>query len=1241
MGNFKQELMNEEKIDNLYSNITTSSDFLTEKIDIIGARTSDSSSLVINIGDGEVFPVTGELLEKWSKTADFIGYYPYLLDKSWETFLKVYEGLTLKDSLKEDEVAMLNTLSLKTLQIRNFIERNKMSLGGTDLDSYLGVLYSQAIDFHSGISYENNMLKKQLSSFNLIKISREKAIVAFIENKLKLVVHTSRLRDDFNGMIEFGIFTRNGNEKKLLFKKKQLLLNAQEKEFLLIDIPEGLFIGEIFTENFESKIDYYSHPKNNSFVLRNKTPENMKVTLKKGSTVMLDPFGIIEVSSGGVANITTLLSTDVDITNISSSTSDGLLFKDEMKLEHYKGYFSHDFDEMIIDPTQANVLKAKSSCLKSKKIGFRYAKINGDWENASYVEFGDDADKEKGIRIDSTDFIYRENELWAKASSDLNFEQVVYTNKEATVNGVRIEKYCEQPFGELYKSQAMIYKRNWLIENGKVDEIIEKVFSVEITSIERRIAAVCECSDSGNPPLDTMNDSKNEYHPSEVSTCIASEKGFFVHDKLQGSNRYLNTWHRTALGKYCENGFKIKSFGVYDRFFNGIQEPHFLDELISKEERPYSSKKEKQNRHNIFMWTVIQQDDGLEILFVEHSDINRQDNKFVKLGYTESKNNCNDKYVYTTPKLQKYGNILGYTLLYAKNPLPIPNNLTKTTLLPSTTISNTSVGCLNLVGSATLNKIGNMQVTCASVQKLSFGTETHLIDNLEIVDFFSENKKYLVSADVGAIFDITGRDIELNEESTITEIKECYKRGISVVNGDIEIIAVFNTSDQKVTASYELKINGESIVSSSQKYPRIAEYPKDAYSLKNTFSKDCCIPEKLAQFLYKTYGHVQGIIGIWQEETSINDSLLHVTSQRQSFGFQVSATINGISPEICFWQVLETTRHFNTPYLMSKQMLIRSTKTGLISPSIFNDEKDNGIALALRKAIIGNYSYNFQPVNYNLQGIWTPAVDFVLKNEKILLSQKLKYSLFPGTRLGLDIKIGLTNTLFCSQEGNQGLPIYEKIDGVVTKDNIVKNMVSSFQKGSYAHHIKYNFHIANGRFVSREIIVDLERYPAKQAYLQNNAVRELLSPVREDALQKKLDGSSVLVKFDTRRIADLKHTYFDWFSEAPTALLCGEGNDESVLNRSDKLSLYKIAKDSFSPEECKEGAIFFENKSDTERELTISFKNNFIGYLKDDGICSYSFTDCEELFEANILFSDKYGKIKNSKQLGKTMGVQQ
>jgi len=195
--------------------------------------------------------------------------------------------------------------------------------------------------------------------------------------------------------------------------------------------------------------------------------------------------------------------------------------------------------------------------------------------------------------------------------------------------------------------------------------------------------------------------------------------------------------------------------------------------------------------------------------------------------------------------------------------------------------------------------------------------------------------------------------------------------------------------------------------------------------------------------------------------------------------------------------------------------------------------------------------------------------------------------------------------------------------------------------------MEYEHHAAGDIILDRGVAVDLDVYPSRLSYPLNNAIRELISPIREDGHSKKMDARSVYVRFDTRYIYESIKSYYDKFIEMPTALTCDSIPEEAIFNTDFDIGEFRFRDKmlSVTGDDTVSGSQFiymsFDNPTDEDIELEVIFDNDRQDVAFGPGKATVRINDIYPIRAAGFLTIGEaqeypYTRVKSGIKLKKT-----
>ena len=1159
-------------------------------------------------------------------------------------------------------------------------------------------------------TYSLGSIDRQLSTFNINKLAREITAVMFdSKGDLCLAINRNEIQDNFNGLIEYEVLDTSESIERVIENKK-IIVTEKSEDIDYIPLTEALFISSVISDDKEKgniaeilqnlsetviNIDKDELLPGELFIM-NKTHNNIRVLLNNGTTVSLDPYGIKKIDESLIEVITLFKNTYSRPSNVSCNI-DGMLYKKRgfFKATFVGGYYSessskyviYDIDKDGIKYIENSVpgslvsvgpyctgIKISEDDIKSKNIISKF----GDGENAFY-----------GITVDNTDIYIDGSDLYAKRSSDINFTKVSLENKDngdtysAKVGDVTFYTKNKISAGSVHRNENFSYESNYIVSNSAVTaEVIGNIYPIDFFRVTRKFLKLCT-SVSEYPMEDGLINSKNSYEAAEVSLVYSREDGHItVGNRKNPSDNIINYSYTKVFGKSSNSPVVVESFGYVSRgTLLGTIEEHFVSKMIrdldkSGNKKKYAGKIEKITSKYRFMWVKLRKvGTNSSVLLMENEYDDEHACHLGESSYLENKTKCKDRNFVEQSKLEWESNMFTYPIYYSysNNSVAIREILFKEMRI-NKGVSSNHAGTLASSNIDSIDRINDIAVTAFSAQTETSVLDTSVFSKPTVIetDNTVQTRKTVVSIpEIGFFYytkeKIVFSDIDKYSES---EIIDTFKRGILFKWDDysLEAYLEYRQSSTNVFSVYNfMDIDGKIITTIEQKFPDSAVSTDIEYSVdelykvyrpvKNSdsgtlFPSQKCIPMYLANKLHKKYGHIQNIIGVWDESSGvlIKDSDLKFIEEKMESGFKIEPLCSNVSPiDISDEYAMISVYKTGKPYDVSDDVRVSIKRSGYINGL---DEKRSGLSdiayeggnndLASRftiSSIVSNMSSDssrvqISPKTFGMQGPWKNTVDYTEAIEKVLMSGDLKFGIKPNSRIILDFVVAANNILSLNYNGRLFDKMYDIIDGYVEQEIVIDDIETPIQRGNTTYLLNYINHSGGDTLLKRSIFVDLEVYPARLSYPKNNVIRELISPVREDGFSKKMDARAVYVRFDTQYIKKSIHSYYDKFIEIPTALTCDSLPEESVLSRShsnsDSLYSDKTSKVIGDEIVSSNGSIklSFDNPTNKNIILIPLFNNSRMSYEKhNSNISSIKVDEVYKLMSSGFLFAGKDEEI--------------
>ncbi len=1276
------------------------------KITNTGVKLSSNRALLLQLGVGTTLPVVGEIIPKLAVAADYLSMDVYGIEDSMATILDKYvAGYDIEELGYTNETWGFAPHTDRVNAAMRFVTMKRMKARqALTLD---GVSYNSHGMVHSGLAKETqspidlNMetgsfgpIDRQLSTFNMAKISREIVGVMFNENDtLCLAVNRDQINPTFRGMIEFEILDSHQSSEYVL-ERKRLLITENTSNIDYIPVTEGLFIDEVFAgDDIKKKLEVIQSECLSAVVVDdgtisegewfavNKTSHNMRVSLENGQTLSLDPYGLAKTGASQPVSITTFKTTYTRPSTVSGNIEEGLLYKGSSHFDHslIGNFFMTNVKQAVYKVTPSEL---KSISGHGSDTFFGPYKINVNLDNIEISQFGDNENAFYALRVSGVDMYMDGDDVYAKLEADLNFTKVVmpsvrsYGKFSVVIGSITFSTEYEIVAGSVHRDKSFMYQSNFMISNDAVvGELIGNVYPVEFFRMERVYKEICYTA-TEYPLEDGHVNLKNFYEAGEVSIVYQHHDGYM----LINNNKFVTddqiTYSYLAFaGKLSDTPMIVESFGYVTRdTMLGIPTEHFLsqkikDSNVTRTRKRYAGAIEVLTSKYYVMWVKFREvGTSNETFMFEHEYGDEHAAHLGHSAYLNQRTSCQNPTSDGVSKLSWLTNMLKYSLYWSKpNGSIIPLDVELGELTLNKAVGYDQLGVKGSLATKSIDSIEGIRVTALSPQTPTRVTDTSIITAPTVLradDTLHDRMSIVAVPEIGYCFytldDIVFDDIADYSEA---EIIDPFKRGITLSWSDhtLDAYLEYRPAETNVFSVYHLKdSDGETISVIEQRFPDGAEGAEYMYEVDNLYARerdfaetydyeegDCqkCIPMYLANALMRKFGHVQNIVGVWDEGSSviINDASISFTDEVEAAGHRITPLCSGAEPiDVVDHYAMISVFKTGQPYDVSDEMRVLFIKSGLIDgfePGAYAEADalaDNGDINGASKRILDGMTSNIHvtkifigvsPMLFGMQGPWKNPRDYVTPKEKILLSGELTYKIKKKSRLIMNFHVGPENILNLNEPGRQFDEMYNIIDGYVEEEVVANDKRTPIQRGETTYSISYMNHAGAGILLDRNIVVDLEAYPARLSYPANNLTRELISPIREDAHSKKMDARAVYVRFDTRYVNESIHSYYDKFIEAPTALTCDSLPEEAVLSRDhdNDSSLYEnlmtsVAGNSILPNE---GVIqlSFDNDTEEDKELTPVFDNHRCSFLTaGQGIASYPLNDAYDLMRMSLLF---------------------
>ncbi len=276
---------------------------------VISALDNDGGVASLYLGVGATAPVVGEYVDETNPRDDLLSTIVYSIDDAMMSVDDAYyEGYDKKEIVGTDEIdwhlvdeRFKRMAAARFTVLKNMKKRQAITIDVVSSDSHGMVLFGESKTMINLPSYDYNGvgfgdISRQLSSFNLFWIDKEKVIVCFDKNgNISLAINRGSLSSEFRGMIEFEILDASVNIERTILTKR-VLISEYADDILYVNLPDGAMIDNVLDEDFEDiaeilvnnakypiDIDGVSIKNEDRFAI-NKTSRNIRIFMDDGRT---------------------------------------------------------------------------------------------------------------------------------------------------------------------------------------------------------------------------------------------------------------------------------------------------------------------------------------------------------------------------------------------------------------------------------------------------------------------------------------------------------------------------------------------------------------------------------------------------------------------------------------------------------------------------------------------------------------------------------------------------------------------------------------------------------------------------------------------------------------------------------------------------------------------------------------------------------------------------------------------
>jgi len=840
------------------------------------------------------------------------------------------------------------------------------------------------------------------------------------------------------------------------------------------------------------------------------------------------------------------------------------------------------------------------------------------------------------------------NEIYYKNKDTSNYIKAIFKDGGFyDKNGKKIgDRAFKIAFNKINKHKDFLYKAGYYIVDGVTYPVYSKVINIKGYELFSEEFKEIMFNDLTIKDKHKLNDVKAAFHPAALSRIVSINDDCIVSiSNIDGKENKMSYLTSNSFGLISDKP-EIKLIGI------NLKE---IDLKHYPESPQYKNLRDKNNTvRDVLILTVEINGEKYDIMYIDKTD-----DKI--LGKDNTKKAAIFRCSKTLPK-----NPLEYFVPEHENSY----NLTKRVYIRKhTQVWNNDWTPKDMIVSYTA-PFGNFKpsIPYSDIEKVK--TENNLVsgvkmklynqtNNSTISEYlyhrngFSNllNKFYIRDNETGLIVFIDYNDgIIYNIKDTFDKeiIIDNNKRGIRYTAGELNveiyIAPALNEGTNRLLYFYIRVYLCDNINNKTQEiYNTMVDYKSIKTTIKRkekegssyNINEDSILfaesrqnyensnilfsPEIFLNYLYKKGIKQYVVVNINENDFIVDDTKVTLEEVIKNEGRTVIANYNNQTFPVSSFVAAINVLNGKLPYDFYGDIIAKITSSFKFNvPNKYYSDQ-----LELCKAIIDKTNKN-QKNKINIiipvTSTQNPFMNLTynIPSRIVSLMGKQKIAIPPYNRLDMYIELGVGNNFSATKEFNYIDNIYSRIDGVCVKNYIDKNNT---------YHIEY-FKVFKNVIYKRKIDVDIDEQTTYFSYWFNNAKSQLITDLREDTLQKRLDGSFVNVEFDVQKIEDSTHSYSDVFWEIPVSFLCDVTYDETIKNHT--YSFRNVKGSSVSWEELVNKnnytRIYFDNDSSSYMEFTIEYKNtNFFNSNR----CSYDVTDIKTFFNTRqILYNDE--KTTNS-----------
>ena len=487
-----------------------------------------------------------------------------------------------------------------------------------------------------------------------------------------------------------------------------------------------------------------------------------------------------------------------------------------------------------------------------------------------------------------------------------------------------------------------------------------------------------------------------------------------------------------------------------------------------------------------------------------------------------------------------------------------------------------------------------------------------------------EGKYYINIKELGVLLLLD--DLSILDTPKIEIIKDTNKRGVSYTNGKLKVEFTITMDEEGRKINYYIDIDGNSVSVSEDALclmlkavdgnGKLIEYDKlKPIKKRPEIDNGYLIPEIAINYMFKQ-GVRQLIVGFVDEsDVMADDSKFTITLDSAEEGSLLHVMYDGNETEFVGYEAALNALQYDRPYMFYGEPFaaVEGRFHLLGTEPSYDTEKEFFEDLSMIMFGCANRVIYTTPIT----GSQKPFTNFRFNiDSKIIgLTGSITTEVPRRNKVELNVELGLGNKL------QSNLPLIQR--------DFIYKMINGYCYANYTDNngnevVKYLYSLTN-TMLDRHITINPKEQTSIAYNYYTNAKTQLIQDLREDTVPKRIEGSGILVKYDMQRVYKSIHTIEDYVWNVPTAFVCDDTEEETVLNKIRVFNdaIYGEIRHKDVALSQNKTIVFINNSSDEDKELTISVDNTYF-FNSNTG---YNFKNLFEMFANKKLLNNWFADI--------------